>query len=72
MSDPLDVHRIMEHCMLNIKGAGEVMARDMNDAAMRLGAAQMMLASASHAVHQHADVQAQAQLDTGAGAGGED
>jgi hypothetical protein len=72
MSDPLDVHRIMEHCMLNIKGAGEVMARDMHDAAMRLGAAQMMLASASHAVHQHADVQAQAQLDTGAGAGGGD
>jgi hypothetical protein len=72
MSDPLDVHRIMEHCVLNIKGAGEVMARDMHDAAMRLGAAQMMLASASHAVRQHADVQAQAQLDTGAEAGGED
>lgn len=76
MSDPLDVHRVMEHCMLNIKGAGEVMAHDMHDAAMRLGAAQMMLASASHAVHQHADVQAQeqvqAQPDTGEEVGGED
>jgi hypothetical protein len=76
MSDPLDVHRIMDHCVLNIQGAGEAMAHDMHDAAMRLGAAQMMLASVSHAVHQHADVQAQgqaqAQLDTGAEVGGED
>jgi hypothetical protein len=76
MSDPLDVHRIMDHCVLNIKGAGEAMAHDMHDAAMRLGAAEMMLASASHAVHKHADVQAQGQarahLDTGEEMSGEE
>ncbi len=40
--------------MMNIKGAGEAMAGDMHDAAMKLGAAGMMLASASNAVHKHA------------------
>ena len=54
MSDPLDVHRILEHCMQTIEAGREAMARDMYDAAMRLGAAEMMLASASHAVHKHA------------------
>ena len=46
MSDPLDVRRNLDHCMQNIKGAGEAMAEDMHEAAMRLGAAEMMLASA--------------------------
>jgi hypothetical protein len=40
--------------MLTIEGANKVMADDMNDAAMKLGAAAMMLASASHAIHRHA------------------
>jgi hypothetical protein len=40
--------------MMNIKGAGEAMADDIYDAAMKLGAAEMMLASASNAVHKHA------------------
>ena len=54
MSDPLDVQRTLDHCMLHIKGAGEVMTDDMHDAAMKLGAAAMMLASASNAVHRRA------------------
>jgi hypothetical protein len=54
MSSPLEMHRVLHHCMLTIEGANEVMANDMNDAAMKLGAAAMMLASASHAVHRHA------------------
>jgi hypothetical protein len=54
MSSPPDLHRILHHCMLTIEGANKVMADDMNDAAMKLGAAAMMLASASHAVHRHA------------------
>jgi hypothetical protein len=68
MSDPLDVDRNLDHCMQNIKHASEAMARDMHDAAMRLGAAEMMLASASHVVHKHAAAltQAQTQPDTGA------
>ena len=33
------------------------MAHDMHDAAKRLGAAEMMLASASYAVHKHAAAQ---------------
>ena len=40
--------------MQKIKGASEAMAHDMHDTAMRLGAAEMMLASASHMVHKHA------------------
>ena len=70
MSDPLDVHRNLDHCMQNIRGASEAMAHDMHDAAMRLGAAEMMLASASYAVHKHAEAlpQAQTQPETGAGA----
>jgi hypothetical protein len=49
------------------------MAHDMHDAAMRLGAAEMMLASASYAVHKHAAAppQAQTRPDTGAEPGGE-
>jgi hypothetical protein len=54
MSSPLEMQRVLHHCMLTIEGANEVMADDMNDAAMKLGAAAMMLASASHAVHRHA------------------
>ena len=67
MSTPPDVQRNLDHCMRNIKGAGEVMADDMHEAAMRLGAAEMMLASASYAVHKHAGqlAQAPAQPDTG-------
>jgi len=55
MSSPLDLHRILQHCMLTIDGAGKAMPEDMNDAAMKLGAAAMMLASASNAVHRNAD-----------------
>ena len=54
MSNPLEMHRVLHHCMLTIEGANKVMADDMNDAAMKLGAAAMMLASASHAAHRHA------------------
>jgi hypothetical protein len=54
MSNPLDVQRNLDHCMLNIKSASESMAEDMHDAAMRLGAAAMMLASASNAVYKRA------------------
>ena len=73
MSTPRDVQRNLDHCMRNIKGAGEVMADDMHEAAMRLGAAEMMLASASYAVHKHAGqlAQAPAQPDTGEGPGAE-
>jgi hypothetical protein len=40
--------------MRHIKDAGEAMAGDMHEAAMRLGTAEMMLASASYAVRKHA------------------
>jgi hypothetical protein len=53
--------------MLNIKDAGEVMADDMHGAAMRLGAAAMMLASASHMVHKRAAEPAQGQTRPGSG-----
>lgn len=67
MSNPLDLQRILHHCMLNIEGASNAMADDMNDAAMKLGTAAMMLASASHAVYRHAaqPPQGQAETDTG-------
>ena len=61
---PPDVQRTLDHCMMNIKGACEAMADDVHDAAMRLGAAEMMLASASHAVHKHAVQLRQAQPGT--------
>ena len=69
MSSPLDVQRNLDHCMRNIRDAGEAMAGDMQEAAMRLGTAEMMLASASHAVRKHAGrlAQAPAQPDTGEG-----
>jgi hypothetical protein len=70
MSNPLDVQRNLDHCMANIKGASEAMADDMHDAAMRLGAASMMLASASHAVYQRA-VQLTDVQDTGEEQGAE-
>jgi hypothetical protein len=54
MSYPLDVEQILDHCMLNIRCASDAMVDDMHDAAMKLGTAEMMLASASHAVHKHA------------------
>ena len=67
MSGPLDVQRNLDHCMRNIKDAGEAMAGDMHEAAMRLGTAEMMLASASHTVRKHAGQLARppAQPDTG-------
>jgi hypothetical protein len=73
MSDPpdvqrtLDLQRTLDHCMMNIKGASEAMADNMQDAAMKLGAAAMMLASAGHMVHKRAAqlTQVQTQLDTG-------
>jgi hypothetical protein len=70
MSDPLDVHRNLDHCMQNIKGASEAMAHDMRDAAMRLGAAEMMLASASYAVARHAAAQVQPGNGVEPGEGG--
>ena len=70
MSDPLDVHRNLDHCMQHIQGAREAMAHDMLDAAMRLGAAQMMLASASYVVRKHAAAQDQRGNGTGPGEGG--
>jgi hypothetical protein len=61
-----DIQRNLDHCMMNIKGATEAMADDMHDAAMRLGAAEMMLASASYAVYRRAFLeQAQPQPGTG-------
>jgi hypothetical protein len=68
MSDPLDVHQNLEHCMQTIQAGREAMAYDMLDAAMRLGAAEMMLASASYAVHKHAAALPQAQTQPGNGA----
>jgi hypothetical protein len=62
MSDPLDVQRNLDHCMAHINGASEAMADDMHYAAMRLGAAAMMLASASHAVRRRADALSGGQL----------
>jgi hypothetical protein len=67
MSDPLDVRRNLDHCMLNIKDAGEAMTEDMHGAAMRLGAAAMMLASATHAVHRRAAEQAPGPAQPGGG-----
>jgi hypothetical protein len=69
MSDPLDVHRNLEHCLQTIQAGREAMAHDMHDAAMQFGAAEMMLASASYAVHKQAGTplpQAQTHPDTGA------
>ena len=73
MSDPLEVHRNLEHCMQTIEAGREAMAHDMYDAAMRLGAAEMMLASASHAVRKHAAAlpHVQTQPGTAAEQGGE-
>ena len=73
MSNPLDVQQTLDHCMLNIKGAREAMAHDMLDAAMKLGAAAMMLASASNTVYQRAFqlTAVQAQPDTGKEPGAE-
>jgi hypothetical protein len=52
--------------MMNIKDATEAMAADdMHDAAMRLGAAGMMLASVSNAVYRRAFQVAQAQPQPG-------
>lgn len=73
MTEPPDVRRNLDHCMHSIEDASEAMAHDMRNAAMRLGAAEMMLASASYAVHKHAAAlpQPQAQADTGAEPGGD-
>ena len=54
MSDRLDVQQVLDHCMLNIKGAAEAMADDMHDAVMKLDAAAMMLASANNMLHKRA------------------
>lgn len=73
MSTPLDVQQTLDQCMLNIKGASETMADNMHDAAMKLGAAAMMLASASNVVYTSAFhlTQVQTQLDTGQEPGAE-
>jgi len=54
MTSPVDVQRNLDHCMMTITAASEAMTSDMHDAAMKLGAATMMLASASHMVQRHA------------------
>ena len=61
MSNPPDVQQTLDHCMTNIKDASQAMADDMHDAAMKLGAATMMLASAHNAVHKRAVQQTQVQ-----------
>jgi hypothetical protein len=66
MSNP-DIQRNLDQCMMNIKDATEAMADDMYDAAMRLGAAGMMLASASNAVYRRAFQPAQTQPQPGTG-----
>jgi hypothetical protein len=73
MNNPLDVQQTLDHCMLNIRDAREAMANDMLDAAMKLGTAAMMLASASNVVYQHAFqlTPLQAQPDTGKEPGAE-
>jgi hypothetical protein len=71
MSSPLDAQQTLDHCMLNIRGASEAMAHDMYDAAMKLGAAAMMLASASNAVYRHAVQPAPTQPDSGEEPGAE-
>jgi hypothetical protein len=63
MSNPLDVQQTLDHCMQNIRSASEAMADDIHDAAMRLGTAAMMLASAGNTVHKR--VAQLAQPDTG-------
>jgi hypothetical protein len=67
MSNSLELQQILDHCMLSIDAARKAMADDMNDAAMKLGAAAMMLASASHAVYKQAGQRPQAPTrpDTG-------
>jgi hypothetical protein len=67
MTEPLDVQRNLDHCMLHIKGASQAMAEDMYEAAMKLGAAEMMLASASNAVRRRAAPPAQGPMPPGTG-----
>jgi len=71
MSTPLDVQQTLDHCMVNIKGASEAMAHDMHEAAMKLGAAGMMLASASNAVYKRAVHLTEPQPDAGQEPGAE-
>ena len=73
MSDPHDVQQTLDHCMAHIRGASEAMAHDMYDAAMKLGAAAMMLASAGNVVYKRAFqlTQAPTQPDTGQESGAE-
>ena len=67
MSKPLDLQQTLDHCMISIKGASEAMPDDMHDAAMRLGTAEMMLASASNAVYRRAFPLTQAPAQPGTG-----
>jgi hypothetical protein len=67
MSNPLDVQQTLDHCMRNITGASQAMADDMQEAAMMLGAAGMMLASASNAVRKRAAHLTQAPAGPGTG-----
>ena len=69
MSDPHDVQQTLDHCVTHIRGASEAMVNDMYDAAMKLGAAAMMLASASNVVYKRAfqltEAQTQPETETG-------
>ena len=67
MSDPHDIQQTLDHCMVTIRDASEAMAHDMHDAAMKLGAAAMMLASAGNVVYKRAFqlTEVQTQPETG-------
>jgi hypothetical protein len=74
VSDTHDVQQTLDQCMMHIRGASEAMAHDMHDAAMKLGAAAMMLASAGNMVYKRAfqltEVQTQPETGTAPGAEG--
>ena len=69
MTNPVDVQQNLDHCMRHIKGASEAMADDMYEAATRLWIAEMMLASASYAVHRRAAQLTRAPTQPGTGEG---
>jgi hypothetical protein len=70
MSDPHGVQETLDHCMMHIRGASEAMPHDMYDAAMKLGAAAMMLASAGNAVYKSAFQLTEGQTQPAPGAEG--
>ena len=59
----LDLQQTPDDCKQTMRSARKAMADNMHEAAMRLGTAAMMLASASNAVHRR--IAQRAQPDTG-------